>query len=162
MFQWNSIHNFKRRFLFYVGIVFLFSSHACFSMYDKEEDYKIHQKVSNTFFRVEPKKEETLTILNKFKEEYTVSPVVSDIKLDGLSSRSRILLFSSVSQEIFKRYTAEKKLNTLYGKYSYFDKYKDMASSKEAIKYFFGPTNFTVRYNPKDTQPGNLVIENFL
>ncbi len=160
MFQWNSIYNLKKLALLSISAVFLFSPHACFSMdYDDNKDYKNHQKAFNSFFRVEPKYEETVKILNKFKDEYVISPIISDIRLDGLSPRSRILLFRSISQEIFKRYAAEKKRNILYGKYSYFHLYDNVTSSNEVINFSFGSTNFTVRYNPTQMQPGNLVIK---
>lgn len=129
--------------------------------YGKDEDYAIHQKVSNLFFRKAPKNPSTLKVLEKFQEEYAISPEVSKIKLDEFSPRSRILLLRSITQTIFTRYEREKKFKKLYSQYSYFKKEEQnqqVAFSKEDIAYSFGNTEFVVRYKPNESDPGNLEI----
>ncbi|MBP6951307.1 MAG: hypothetical protein KBC28_03710 [Alphaproteobacteria bacterium] len=129
--------------------------------YDKDEDYSIHQKVSNLFFKKSPKNPATLEVLKNFQEAYAYSPKGLKINLSELLPRSRILLLTLISQTIFTRYKSEKAFNQLYNECSYFKKDEQNSQStcsKEDIVYSFGNTEFVVRYKPNEMDPGNLEI----
>ena len=56
--------------------------------YDKDEDYSIHQKVSNLFFKKSPKNPATLEVLKNFQEAYAYSPKGLKINLSELLPRA--------------------------------------------------------------------------
>ncbi|MBY0293579.1 MAG: hypothetical protein K2W92_09890 [Alphaproteobacteria bacterium] len=129
--------------------------------YDNNEDYAIHQKVSNLFFRKPPKNPATIAVLEKFQEEYARSSKVSRIELGGLSSRSRILLLYAISQKIFDKYNAEKASENLCKEDSFFEKSQQLGQplhSKHSISYSFGKADFSVWYTPSERDPGSLLI----
>ncbi len=131
--------------------------------YDNDEDYETHQRVSTFFFRKAPKNPSTLKVLKQFQNDYALSSKVATIILDELSSRSRILLLYAISQEIFKRYNAEKDSGTLCSGDSFFEKSQQSElpmHSKDPIPYSFGEATFSVWYTPSEKNSGSLLIHN--
>ncbi len=65
--------------------------------YDSDEEYQQHQYVSNRFFRRLTRKPELRGIIEDFKQRVKGNHPLVPINLDGLSSRTRILLFRELT-----------------------------------------------------------------
>lgn len=65
--------------------------------YDLEKEYQIHQKTHERFFRRLSRKPNIREIIKKFEKNIADKKDLERINLDGLSSRSRILLFRELT-----------------------------------------------------------------
>lgn len=104
------------------------------STYDSEVEYARHQKVNNRFFRRITAKKHLRKIIKNFTQEISNKSTnpSTPIDLDGLSSRTRILLF--------------KELTTL-------------ASVQDAsLPFIFQGKQFTINLKPSLRQPGDGII----
>ncbi len=96
--------------------------------YNEEEEYKIHQKVGSGFFRRVTRNKVARSYITRFLQEQTNN---RPINLDGLSSRTRILLF--------------RELTTL-------------GQKKIKLPFVFHGKAFEIVLKPTENQPGNGII----
>jgi hypothetical protein len=100
--------------------------------YEDNLEYQRHQDVSNRFFRRLTRKPVLRVAIENFKQELTINIPLSRISLDGLSSRTRILLFREVTAH---------------------------ASARNiSIPFLFHGKDFEIDLSPSLTQPGDGII----
>jgi hypothetical protein len=68
--------------------------------YNSETEYATHQKTSERFFRRQTKNATARTLIRKFREQYAAHSDYTSIPLDGLSSRTRILLIREITASL--------------------------------------------------------------
>ncbi|MDP3641197.1 MAG: hypothetical protein Q8R43_02035 [Alphaproteobacteria bacterium] len=68
--------------------------------YSSAEEYATHQKTSERFFRRQTKNATARTLIRKFREQYEAQSDYTSIPLDGLSSRTRVLLFREITASL--------------------------------------------------------------
>ena len=100
--------------------------------YSTDVEYARHQKVNKRFFGRLSKKPAVRTAVQRFKKEIKASKPLTKIKLDKLSSRTRILLFRELTAAV--------------------------KGEKRKIPFSYYDYDFTINLDPSLRQPGDGVV----
>ncbi len=100
--------------------------------YSSDIEYARHQEVNKRFFRRSSQKPAVRAAVQQFKTELQARNTLTRISLDGLSSRTRVLLFRELTAAV--------------------------KGEDQAIPFLLNEKEFNIKLNPTLRQPGDGVV----
>lgn len=121
------------------------------SGYDSGDEYQQHKKAHNRFFRRNSKNPQVREIMENFKKQYQQGNKPAPIILDGLSSRSKILLVRELTSLMLEKINEE----------AYWKTEKGKLTSQFNLTFHLNDMRFVVRNSYSEAQPGDLYLVGF-
>lgn len=125
--------------------------------YDSEAEYKRHQYVHERFFRRKTHNTAAKKALDLFASELNSNSSYSEINLDGMSARTRIILI----REITLLLLSKKERKEVFKVTTWKDKRGKSQTSYESVyplKFKQGTHTIQIQHKYSPTQPGNALV----